>query len=223
VTLEVHSIAGALPSADTAYDKLHLIGTVPQAGAKESSGLHVTAEETLAEDALRRKVVWDADIHVGNQPTDQHGLLGQRMEDGAVKPVGKSITGKPERQIEHVDQMACPLFIQASIKSFTQLQDFSRSSDMDETQPDDGDLPVPGGIIARSSSVTEVPPTTSSMSLNTHSNNQEQDVADTMGKLTIAQESQSQDEVMSASLIHPSELNSTIFQTWKRNRSRRAG
>lgn len=121
MTLEVHSIAGALPSADTAHDKLHLIGTVPQVRVEETGGLHATEAETLAEDALRRNVVWDANIHVGNQPNGQHGLLGQRMEDGAIKPVGKYITGKPERQIEHVDQLVCPLFIQSSIKLFTRF------------------------------------------------------------------------------------------------------
>lgn len=82
---------------------------------------------------------------------------------------------------------------------------------MDETQPDDSNIPVPAGIIARSSSATEETPMIPSVSLNSHSNNQEQDVADTMCQLSIAQESQSQDEVMGVSLIHPSDLKSIMF------------
>lgn len=81
---------------------------------------------------------------------------------------------------------------------------------MDETQPDDSDILVPG-IIAYSSSATEETPEISSVSLNSHSNNQEQDVADTMGKLSIAQESQPQDEVMGVSLIYPSDLDSIML------------
>jgi hypothetical protein len=94
---------------------------------------------------------------------------------------------------------------------------------MDETQPDDSDIAAPAGIIVCSSSVTEESPVIPSVSLKSHSQSQEQDVADTMGKLSIAQESASQDEVMGVSLVYLRDLNSIMFQTWKHNKSRRAG
>jgi hypothetical protein len=62
----------------------------------------------LAEDIVKRNVVWDVeysnkDTSSGSSPSN--GLLGQRMQDGSIVPLGRLVTGKPVAQIEHVDQI----------------------------------------------------------------------------------------------------------------------
>lgn len=73
-----------------------------------------TEANALLEDAKKRNVVWDAEMNLSSaqvhadgmqNQNDADGLLGQRMEDGAVLPIGSYVSGKEAAQVKHVGQL----------------------------------------------------------------------------------------------------------------------
>lgn len=84
---------------------MHLVGVASEVANKRDGDHDVAEADVLAQDAQRRNIVWDADVKADNPVSTQDGLLGQRMPDGSIAPMGKCITGRAEKQAAHVDQL----------------------------------------------------------------------------------------------------------------------
>jgi hypothetical protein len=103
-------VAGALPTTGNDEDRLHVLGTAPQANGIATRAN--TFGENMDADASKRDILWDAEIRV--TPHHNHdsgaqeqmiGLIGQRMNNGEVTAIGNSFSGKPSAPILHVDLM----------------------------------------------------------------------------------------------------------------------
>jgi hypothetical protein len=97
------------------------MSTVTQGGMHTQASIDAETA-ALLEDAKKRNMVWDAEMQLDctqtNNGTDNltahptepshlnsNGLLGQKMEDGAVLPIGRYVSGKEAAQISHVGQL----------------------------------------------------------------------------------------------------------------------
>lgn len=139
VSLEVHSIANALPQQNEDDDSPlvglalkstnGLMSSVTQGAMHTQSSIDAEAV-VLLEDAKKRNIVWDAEMKLDHaqtnsgsdnlqkyptHPTDfnSEGLLGQRVEDGSVLPIGRYISGKEAAEVSHVGQLVAtiPFFV----------------------------------------------------------------------------------------------------------------
>lgn len=106
-------MAGALPTTGSDENHLRILGATPQA----TNGIAPRAETfgvttvSLSADASKRDIVWDAEIRAtthhgriadGGQ-MQSAGLVGQRMSNGEVIPVARTISGRRLVPILHVD------------------------------------------------------------------------------------------------------------------------
>ncbi|KAG8781870.1 DNA binding protein [Serendipita sp. 397] len=133
VSLEVHSIAGLLPSDSTMEDRMHVFGIADRdSQLKGTKAISINDEDVLASESASRDVVWDAEADIVQQE-EASGLLGQRMEDGSVVPFGKIITGKIVPPVSHLDEIG----VTSSEVDETQV-DFS----IDETNTNNGPSPL---------------------------------------------------------------------------------
>ena len=108
VSLEVHSVAGALPNAGSGEDRLHILGAVPQNGTTPAAEPYRESSHALAIDAGERNVVWDAEIQLNapnSEMVENLGLLGERMENGEIETISRTILGQKKPLILHVDDM----------------------------------------------------------------------------------------------------------------------
>ncbi|KIM33115.1 hypothetical protein M408DRAFT_325939 [Serendipita vermifera MAFF 305830] len=174
VSLEVHSVAGSLPTAGSVDNDLHVLGATNQAIEDRHPTVNSTRESSimLAVDAAKRVVVWDAEIRLDvrqNENDDVIGLLGEKKDTGEIEPVSRAFQAKEAPFILHVDDTA-------------QMP----SSDLEETQMSESVPPEPSRSppLSRSSSMSTLS-TTSGVSKSAH-RSVEQDVVEDLGRLNLS-------------------------------------